>query len=52
MTEPSLIVITVKNFEHGIRNDPRFNMEFIGQQGAALAFRVSLKSGVKAASIF
>ncbi len=43
MAEQSLIVITVKNFESGLRTDPRFTTEFIGQQGTALAFRVALK---------
>jgi hypothetical protein len=51
-TERSLIVITVKNFEHGLRDDPRFTTEFIGEQGTALAFRVSLKSEVNAGSNF
>jgi 4-amino-4-deoxy-L-arabinose transferase-like glycosyltransferase len=50
--EPSLVVITVKNFEHGLRDDPRFTTEFIGEQGTALAFRVSLKSEVNAGSNF
>jgi 4-amino-4-deoxy-L-arabinose transferase-like glycosyltransferase len=51
-TERSLIVITVKNFEHGLRDDPRFALEYIGQQGTALAFRVSLKSEINAGSNF
>ena len=41
--ESSLVVITNSNWRVGLESYPRFNTEFIGEQGEALAFRVSLK---------
>jgi hypothetical protein len=41
--ESSLVVITNSNWRAGLESYPRFNTEFIAEQGEALAFRVSLK---------
>jgi 4-amino-4-deoxy-L-arabinose transferase-like glycosyltransferase len=41
--ESSMVVITNSNWRIGLEAYPRFNTEFIGEQGEALAFRVSLK---------
>ena len=41
--EPSLIIITTTNWVPGLQADPRFSIEFIAEQGDALALRVALK---------
>ncbi|HXG94057.1 MAG TPA: glycosyltransferase family 39 protein [Blastocatellia bacterium] len=40
--ESSLIVITSSNWVADLESDGRFNLEFIGEQGSALAFRIKL----------
>jgi 4-amino-4-deoxy-L-arabinose transferase-like glycosyltransferase len=41
--EPSLVVITLTKWQDDLEEDGRFEMEFIGSQGDALAFRVRMK---------
>ena len=41
--ESSLVVITLERWQDDLEDDGRFDMEFIGSQGEALAYRVKLK---------
>ena len=42
-TEGSLVVITLERWRDDLEDDGRFDMEWIGSQGEALAFRVKLR---------
>ena len=42
-TEGSLVVITLERWQDDLEDDGRFDMELIGSQGEALAYRVKLK---------